>query len=218
MSRPLGTLLPVLTRAAVQGIAFPAIHSLISASVPRSFQSSAVAIVTAASYGGAALASGVAPLLIDASGWPSVFYVFGASALLWLPLWLLVHPPDQASMGSDSQSSSQTAQRQDSSGSIAQTISSGTEQDQSGAEGEQARSSGLTSASNASGMDVRLSNALGLDQAFWALAKRREVWAICAAQYCQSWGMYALLNWLPTFFSEQVWHAHMQHVSDGCAR
>lgn len=36
----------------------------------------------------------------------------------------------------------------------------------------------------------------------WALLRRREVWAICAAQYTQSWGMYGLLNWLPTFFSD----------------
>ncbi len=34
----------------------------------------------------------------------------------------------------------------------------------------------------------------------WALMRRREVWAICVAQYCQSWGMYGLLSWLPSFF------------------
>ena len=54
---------------------------------------------------------------------------------------------------------------------------------------------------------------LGLDRAFWGLAKRKEVWAICAAQYCQSWGMYALLNWLPTFFSEQVRPLPMFYLS-----
>lgn len=39
---------------AVQGVAFPAVHSVISATVPRARQSTAVAIVTAASYTGAA--------------------------------------------------------------------------------------------------------------------------------------------------------------------
>jgi ACS family sodium-dependent inorganic phosphate cotransporter len=34
------------------------------------------------------------------------------------------------------------------------------------------------------------------------LVRRREVWAICATQYCQSYGMYGLLTWLPTFFSD----------------
>lgn len=36
----------------VQGVAFPAVHSVISATVPRTHQSTAVAIVTAASYTG----------------------------------------------------------------------------------------------------------------------------------------------------------------------
>ncbi len=29
-----------------------------------------------------------------------------------------------------------------------------------------------------------------------------KVWAICVAQFTGSWGMYGLLNWLPTFFTE----------------
>ena len=76
----------------MQGIAFPAVHALISTSVPRGFQSTGVAIVTAASYGGAAFAAGAAPLIIDQQSWPACFYVFGASALLWLPFWVGVKP------------------------------------------------------------------------------------------------------------------------------
>ncbi|GFH07027.1 MFS domain-containing protein, partial [Haematococcus lacustris] len=40
------------------------------------------------------------------------------------------------------------------------------------------------------------------DSALLQLGGVREVWAICVAQYCQSWGMYGLLNWLPTFFKD----------------
>lgn len=36
-----------------------------------------------------------------------------------------------------------------------------------------------------------------------ALASRREVWAICIAQFCGSWGLYGLISWLPTYFSDQ---------------
>lgn len=36
-----------------------------------------------------------------------------------------------------------------------------------------------------------------------ALATRREVWAICIAQFCGSWGLYGLISWLPTYFSDQ---------------
>jgi ACS family sodium-dependent inorganic phosphate cotransporter len=55
--------------------------------VPVERQSTAVGVVTAASYAGTALAFGVSPSLIARLGWPAVFYLFGALALLWLPLW-----------------------------------------------------------------------------------------------------------------------------------
>lgn len=52
-----------------EGVAFPAIHSIISRSVPGEHQSTSVGIVTAASYAGTALAFGLSPLLIDRLGW-----------------------------------------------------------------------------------------------------------------------------------------------------
>jgi ACS family sodium-dependent inorganic phosphate cotransporter len=70
-----------------EGVAFPAIHSVIGRSVPREKQSTAVALVTASSYAGTALAFAVAPFVIETIGWPWVFYMFGASATLWLPFW-----------------------------------------------------------------------------------------------------------------------------------
>ncbi|KAK2076741.1 hypothetical protein QBZ16_005501 [Prototheca wickerhamii] len=36
-----------------------------------------------------------------------------------------------------------------------------------------------------------------------ALMARREVWAICVAQFAGSWGAYALLSWMPTFFRDR---------------
>ncbi len=54
--------------------------------------------------------------------------------------------------------------------------------------------------STAAGASSALSSTNKRDRGFWALLRRKEVWAICAAQYTQSWGMYGLLNWLPTFF------------------
>ena len=73
---------------ACEGVAFPSIHSLVSKHVPSSLQSSAVGIITAASYAGTAIAFYISPILIANFGWPSVFYIFGALGLLWLPIWL----------------------------------------------------------------------------------------------------------------------------------
>ncbi|PNW72266.1 hypothetical protein CHLRE_16g675300v5 [Chlamydomonas reinhardtii] len=160
-----------------EGVAFPSIHSLISRNVPAGNRTTAVGIVTAASYAGTALAFGVSPWIISNFGWEMVFYSFAGLALLWLPFWLPVVTLDKfrsqpsspiSSMESDIEASASTA--------VAPTASTGA-------------TNGSSSTSVAP-----------VDS--WALLKRREVWAICGAQYAQSWGMYGLLNWLPTFFSE----------------
>ena len=81
----------LLARAALgagEGVAFPAVHSLIARHVPFERRTTAVATVTAASYAGAAFAFGVTPRVVLAGGWEAAFYAFGAAALLWVPLWV----------------------------------------------------------------------------------------------------------------------------------
>lgn len=123
--------------------------------MPAANKSTAVGIVTAASYAGTALAFGISPLLIANFGWQTVYYAFGASALLWLPFWL---PAKDAA--------------------------------------------GAAAASAAAAKEQQQLAPPSVLPALSALLKRREVQAICVAQYCQSWGMYGLLTWLPTFFSD----------------
>jgi len=76
-----------VTLGAGEGVAFPAVHSLISRHVPKDRQSTAVAAVTAASYGGAAFAFGVTPAVVLAGGWEAAFYTFGSAAIFWFPFW-----------------------------------------------------------------------------------------------------------------------------------
>lgn len=52
-----------------EGVAFPAIHSIIACSVPQDRRSTAVGVVTAASYAGTAVAFGLAPTIIEDLGW-----------------------------------------------------------------------------------------------------------------------------------------------------
>ncbi|KXZ55720.1 hypothetical protein GPECTOR_2g1270 [Gonium pectorale] len=156
-----------------EGVAFPSIHSLIARNVPPSNQTTAVGIVTAASYAGTALAFGVSPLIISKFGWEWVFYSFAGLAVLWLPFWLPVTTRDKPQLRTPPESP--TASRDD------DATSPSTD-------------AGVSSAS--------ASSAVAAAPDSWALLRRREVWAICVAQYAQSWGMYGLLNWLPTFFSE----------------
>jgi len=72
-----------------EGPAFPAIHSMISRAVPAESRSTAVAAVTASSYVGCVAALSLSPGIIEGRGWPSVFYIFGASGFAWLPLWAI---------------------------------------------------------------------------------------------------------------------------------
>ncbi|MEW5319083.1 MAG: hypothetical protein WDW38_010254 [Sanguina aurantia] len=170
-----------------EGVAFPAIHSLIARNVPPGAQSTAVGVVTAASYMGTALAFGVSPWVISTYGWPFVFYTFAALALLWLPLWLPVGEQQAVTRkGSDGVASPLELQPLISS-------SSGNNNSES-QEASLARQPANTSLQHSGGG--------GGSGGFWALMRRKEVWAICVAQYAGSWGMYGLLNWLPTFFNE----------------
>ena len=75
-----------------EGPAFPAIHSMIARSVPKASQSTAVGVVTAASYFGTAAAFASCPYLMTQGdgSWESVFYVFGGLGLLFLPAWLVL--------------------------------------------------------------------------------------------------------------------------------
>ena len=139
-----------------EGVAFPAVHAVIARNVPQSKQSTSVGAVTAASYGGAALAFLLVPAVIDNLGWAASFEGFGAAALLWLPLWLPLRlaPP------------------------AAPPVT-------------------LTPAPS-----WRAAAASA-----WAelvpVLRTRPVVALMAAQYCGSYGLYGLISWLPTFFSEQ---------------
>lgn len=174
-----------------EGVAFPSIHSLISRNVPARNRTTAVGIVTAASYAGTALAFGVSPLIISRWGWEWVFYAFAGLALLWLPLWAPVRtldgwqPPGSAKDAEAAPGALTPGAAADALEASSSTGSADSGAGTSGAPAPAAQGGGLR-----------------FGPRVWALLKRREVLAICVAQYTQSWGMYGLLNWLPTFFSD----------------
>lgn len=158
-----------------EGVAFPAVHSIISANVPAVYQSTVVGVVTAASYGGTVLAFSISPWMIGRYGWESVFYAFGLLATLWLPPWLLA---EVRSRPADGEGTVVLLNQNPRSSSC--TVENGNSPvyrpfDESGG---------------------------GKESGLFALLKTRPVLAICIAQYTQSWGTYVLINWLPTFFTD----------------
>ncbi len=195
--------------------------------VPTQLRSTAVGIITAASYAGTALAFGIAPTIITHLGWPWVFYLFGGSALLWLPFWLpLPMRRDFPSSGGSEVQPLLPGAGTDSCGAARQDLSSeplnGMDTTTAaaapaapaaarmslevetpppgriGALAPEASSSTAAAATDASTNATGSSGRTG----FLALMRRREVWAICGCQYAQAYGMFGLLTWLPSFFSD----------------
>ncbi len=119
-----------------------------------------------------------------------VFYLFAAMAFLWLPFWLPLRVTNSEQPSAAGLLKASGAGLSPGPSPRAQDMGGAAVQDPEEAQG-------LLSASQQSQQQAA---AAGGKRGFWALMRRREVWAICAAQYCQSWGMYGLLNWLPTFF------------------
>jgi len=73
-----------------EGLALPAIHSMIQKYVLPQERATSAAVVTAACFLGALLSNLFSPMIISQSGWEACFYYFAAiPPLIWIPLWAL---------------------------------------------------------------------------------------------------------------------------------
>jgi MFS family permease len=70
-----------------EGVAFPAIHSMIARWIPPVERARAVAIVISACYLGTILPIASAPTIILRIGWQFVFYLFGSLGFFWVLGW-----------------------------------------------------------------------------------------------------------------------------------
>jgi MFS family permease len=71
----------------MQGLAWPAIHSMMSRWFPNFELSRAVCFFTSGSYFGTVLTVLTAPPLISRYRWPSAFYVFGGLGFVFVGFW-----------------------------------------------------------------------------------------------------------------------------------
>ncbi|XP_057789846.1 sodium-dependent phosphate transport protein 1, chloroplastic-like isoform X1 [Salvia miltiorrhiza] len=71
-----------------EGVAMPAMNTILSKWVPVSERSRSLALVYSGMYLGSVTGLAFSPMLIHKFGWPSVFYSFGSLGTVWLALWV----------------------------------------------------------------------------------------------------------------------------------
>ncbi|MEE6498977.1 hypothetical protein FKM82_003268 [Ascaphus truei] len=74
----------------VEGVTYPACHGIWSKWAPPLERSRLATTSFCGSYAGAVVAMPLAGILVQYTGWPSVFYVYGSFGLVWYLFWILV--------------------------------------------------------------------------------------------------------------------------------
>ncbi|KAK9768539.1 hypothetical protein K7432_000750 [Basidiobolus ranarum] len=205
-----------LLLGAGEGLGFPAIHSLIAKWIPHHESSRAVAAVTAASYAGAILALLIsAPIAASSLGWRWIFYIFAIMGFGWNIPWYLfsASSPDQHSGTSPFESLYGKERDQDCPAYVrvnSEDHDSFHERPESPEEIEDSiEQAHSTESDEILDVDVvhspvmhHTSASSGNNIPWGDIFASKEVWAILLNQFCNSWGFYVLLSWLPTYYKD----------------
>jgi MFS transporter, ACS family, solute carrier family 17 (sodium-dependent inorganic phosphate cotransporter), other len=70
-----------------EALNFPAVHSLVARWIPISERARAISLHFSGTALGTIVALALSPIIILHFGWPAVFYISGASGLIWLAAW-----------------------------------------------------------------------------------------------------------------------------------
>ncbi|XP_056119665.1 vesicular glutamate transporter 1 isoform X1 [Rhinichthys klamathensis goyatoka] len=74
----------------VEGVSYPACHGIWAKWAPPLERSRLATTAFCGSYAGAVIAMPLAGILVQYSGWPSVFYLYGSFGICWYLFWILV--------------------------------------------------------------------------------------------------------------------------------
>jgi len=73
-----------------EGVAMPAMNSIIAKWVPGSERSRSLAVLYSGQFLGSVAGLSLSPAMVSSLGWPSVFYGFGVLGLVWIVFWLKI--------------------------------------------------------------------------------------------------------------------------------
>jgi len=202
-----------------EGLALPAIHSMIKKYVHPNQRSTSAAFITSSCFAGTLLSNLLSPWIIGKFGWKACFYSFSIVPLLvWTPLWILfLRAPKPNDLLFVDSSATNTIYQANNTYSNEKNVSNNklinqkTEEEDMDAPYESPW--GLTELTELN-CQVELHQSIapvpivckiesaGDIMSVQHLLTFPSVWAIIVAQYGQSWGMTGLLSWLPTYYSD----------------
>lgn len=82
-----------------EGASFPAAYGLIHERMPPPERSRAIGAMLAAVSGGSIVALVVGGPILEAYGWPTLFYLFGSMGFVWALFWMLIVPAQAPDLG-----------------------------------------------------------------------------------------------------------------------
>lgn len=177
---------------------------MIPSYIPPEQRATSASVVTAACFIGAMVSNLVTPALISSYSWDASFYLFALlPPLIWLPLWtyFINHRTIIGTSSSSNSSDDNSSSDVDTSNGIESSRSPSID-----------IHNNIINSTNSSDRDIDLTSHASDSSSTTAstykasvleLLQQKPVWAIIAAQYGQSWGLYGLLSWLPTYYSDR---------------
>lgn len=165
-----------------EGVCFPSIHSMVPRTIPIEWINGTMSYINCMCYVGGVLALLISAPLAAFSGWPAVFYVFGALGIVWSVLWCvwMMYFGDDININNIRQ---KNQKKQD-------ATSKDTKDDSS-----------MDKSKEKSKFPWRV------------LMTSSKVWALFTCNYCNCWGFWLILTWLPTYFRENF-NADLEHLGN----
>ncbi|CAG8490439.1 6378_t:CDS:2 [Funneliformis caledonium] len=195
-----------------EGFCFPTVHSLVASWAPLEERSQAVAIITTSNVIGTVVSLPVATWLGSSPwGWESIFWVFGSVGIVWSLLWQIYGGSSPSTYkGISSEELDLILKTNHKRSSLDYSIlESNSEEEIMDSEDVDVENNEIIEddvnlISNEGDEPLSSIKTSNPSQIPWRLIlSRREVWAILAAYFCNSWGFFIFFTWLPTYYLDR---------------
>ncbi|CAI2169632.1 3149_t:CDS:2 [Funneliformis geosporum] len=188
-----------------EGALFPGVQSLIAKWIPAQERSRAVAVVTGSSLIGAVIGLPLATWLGNGIyGWECIFYLFGTIGMFWSLLWQIYGSslPDQYEGISQEELKliKGVGKFEDEENNVTQRERLNANPEVNVSRQEDVPNVAEDESSPLLADNKKKNSKLTNDIPWKLILSRKEVWALLITYFCNSWGYFIMLTWLPTYY------------------